>query len=688
MLKRIVILIIAFALLLPGLAFAQAPETLKLEKMEFWQGQARLARKLQAGDIVDIRVELSSPTLSQDFTGLQDQLVQLKGENFSSEEKPTLEQLSQPEQPLRVEIRFPKLQYQSGDQLEFELIGKNSNESTSYQVALSAAQAKVRRTRSIREEPPLQPQPELIYRFKNDSPELKPGQKAGLTLVLQNVGATAVTRPVLRIKASQHLSLPSGSSSRLLSDIAAGDSLEVPLELQLSERADQSKESLSFELHFTYDSGRGTQVAYSSDQLDLQVKPVEANSSSAQLSLRYAKPNSSLAPGDDIPLELEIVNTGAAPAKSVGLQIGASEQVQILDNQTGYAWPEIAPGQSKRVKLQAKISDLATSGFQYIDFKLKFDSPDQGDRSWSEKLNLAVQAETESKSETPMPESETLAFGGQDYSSAGISTPPIDSAVPNVLIKKFGYGKQPVAAGKAFELELHFENTSPKLAVENIVMAIEPGESFAIDVASNVYHIPLLKPAEAKSQKIQLKALPSAKTGANGIEVSFRYEYVDNDKRSQANLSQKLAVPIYQPDRFEISPPQLPEQAMVGEEISLNLAYVNKGKSEVSNVEAIIEGPVYSVAKQQNLGNFESGKSGNIGFLLTPEKPGTLEFQLIVNYEDANQEVKRKSFPVRLKVEPAAPESDPEQANELLLENEDAGHNGRYYWMGAGVLGC
>lgn len=48
----------------------------------------------------------------------------------------------------------------------------------------------------------------------------------------------------------------------------------------------------------------------------------------------------------------------------------------------------------------------------------------------------------------------------------------------------------------------------------------------------------------------------------------------------------------------------------------------------------------------QNLGNFEPGKSGTIAFLMTPEEAGEVKVTLKVNYEDANQELKTKEFPM------------------------------------------
>lgn len=99
---------------------------------------------------------------------------------------------------------------------------------------------------------------------------------------------------------------------------------------------------------------------------------------------------------------------------------------------------------------------------------------------------------------------------------------------------------------------MDYGNTSKQLGVENIVIMVEPGENFSIEGASNTYYVESMGAEGNGKQSLKLRALPSAKTGANSIEVTFKYEYVDGDKRSQASLTQKLSVPIYQPDRSKL----------------------------------------------------------------------------------------------------------------------------------------
>ncbi len=51
--------------------------------------------------------------------------------------------------------------------------------------------------------------------------------------------------------------------------------------------------------------------------------------------------------------------------------------------------------------------------------------------------------------------------------------------------------------------------------------------------------------------------------------MGFKYEYVDGEKRTQASADIKISVPVYQPDRFQINAPTVPETVTVGEEAEI-----------------------------------------------------------------------------------------------------------------------
>ena len=217
------------------------------------------------------------------------------------------------------------------------------------------------------------------------------------------------------------------------------------------------------------------------------------------------------------------------------------------------------------------------------------------------------------------------------------------------------------AAGETFDLTISFLNTSKTTAVDNIVMTVDAGESLAITSASNTYYFPLLKPGETKTQKIEMQVPTNAAVTSAKAEIAFRYEYVTGGERTAANTGESLSVPVYLPDRFSITPPE-PITAMQGSEVNLSVPYVNRGKGEISNVEAKLAFAAGSDATceqpDQLLGNIEAGKSGTIDFFFTPNTVGELKFTVTVSYEDEMTEAKTVSLPLTVTVEEAAEQEE------------------------------
>ena len=107
------------------------------------------------------------------------------------------------------------------------------------------------------------------------------------------------------------------------------------------------------------------------------------------------------------------------------------------------------------------------------------------------------------------------------------------------------------------------------------------------------------------------------------------------------------------------------------EESFLTLNYVNKGKNTVYNVSAELVGDMATMTRVQNVGNVESGKSGTIDFIITPEMPGENRCTLVITYEDSAMQVMTKSFEFDVFVnEMYVPEIMPEEDPGIYEEPE------------------
>lgn len=229
--------------------------------------------------------------------------------------------------------------------------------------------------------------------------------------------------------------------------------------------------------------------------------------------------------------------------------------------------------------------------------------------------------------------------------------PKTAAATPYIIVDKYTYGGEQVTAGKPFELVIYFKNTSKVLPVENIMMSLETEDGLSITSSSNSFYIEKLSAGQTLSQSIQMKALGSETSSSPSITISFRYEYVDDGTRQSQTSSERISIPVIEPDRFEVTVPTITDSVFTNEETVLSFPYVNKGKGTLSNVAVTLEGDIPSLAKVQNLGNFEAGKSGTIDVVIQPDEPKEYAFTVVIAYENASGEPVELKYPFKVYAE-------------------------------------
>ena len=337
------------------------------------------------------------------------------------------------------------------------------------------------------------------------------------------------------------------------------------------------------------------------------------------------------------------------------IQFTPSDSLMLPGSSSMMQLKNIAPGKTESVDVRVRALGTITGANQSLDATLTFD--------YFNRVST-VSGSSEGKIIIPAKVKKTDDESQEDAT--------VDSPVPNIIITGFDYGGESVAAGSAFGLNIKFMNTNRKLSVENLVVTIDGGEGFAINGSTNTFYFDKIKPGKTKQIHVPMKALNTLTNGVQPVTASFKYEYVDHQKRSSVTSDLKVSIPVYQPDKFEITKPTVPVVVYAGEETSLSLNYVNKSKGEISNVEASIEGDVDTAAPVQNIGNLEAGKSGTIAFAVTPSEPGETRFTIKVTYEDGNGTVKTRVFPVVMNVEEMEP-IDPGMDEPMPEEDEGGG---------------
>ena len=331
--------------------------------------------------------------------------------------------------------------------------------------------------------------------------------------------------------------------------------------------------------------------------------------------------------GETMTLNISIKNVGKANMQDPVVTFTTSDSLMLVGGASSFQLGNINTGRTETVQLQVKALKDIQSASQYIDAEIEFDYYNRvSTQSGTAKGRVSVPAQVKKTKDDDQNTDETT------------------SPLPNIIVTKFNYGGSSVAAGSEFNFSFKFKNTSSELNVENLVVTAEGGEGMMINGSTNSFFFNKIKPGASKTVRIPMKVLKTVTDSAQTVSLNFKYEYVDHKKRTSATADIKLSVPVYQPDRFEISSPVVPDYVSEGEETTLTLNYVNKSKTDIANVEASIEGDVQTSTPTQTVGNLEPGKNGTIAFAVTPMAAGENAYTIRVSYEDGNGDTKERVF--------------------------------------------
>ncbi len=341
--------------------------------------------------------------------------------------------------------------------------------------------------------------------------------------------------------------------------------------------------------------------------------------------------------GDELMLTVSVKNIGRTAINNPILSFTPSDSILVTSNDSALQMNSIGVGRTETAQIKVRVLDPVASVNQYLDAKLEFTYYNNVTTTVGEaSARIGIPAKVKKKTEDTT-----------DDTTA--------SPLPNIIVSRFNYGGGSVAAGSKFNLSFKFRNTSSTVDAENMVVTVTGGEGLTINGSSNTFFYDKVKAGASKTVTVPMKVSNTTADTAQDVSINFKYEYLDHKKRTSASSDVKISVPLYQPDRFEISKPVVPDYVEEGQEAAVTMNYINKSKTIMSNVEAVVDGDVTTQTQVQTIGNVDAGKNGTIAFALTPNNAGEVDFTITVNYEDANGEAKTRVFPVTMDVQAAAP---------------------------------
>lgn len=360
--------------------------------------------------------------------------------------------------------------------------------------------------------------------------------------------------------------------------------------------------------------------------------------------------STSIAAGETKTITVYIQNAGTTAMRDPILTLKSSGSLLIMGSQD-YMLDDIRAGRDTAVTVTVKAPDKIESQMQTIDASLSF-YYDNGTQltggSASGSVNVLSTVTKDTKDE------ETIA-----------------SPTPIVILSKYNYGGSSVAAGSSTNLSFSFTNTSKTIKIENVMVTVTGGQDLMLNGSTNTFYFESVAASGSKTVTVPMKAAQLISASAQDVKIDVTYEYVDQNARKSGNATLSLSVPLYQPDRFEMSEPTSSYTGYVGEETSLTIDYVNKGKSAINNVEATISGDIDSPTPYQRVGTIDGGKNGTIAFAVTPQLEGENQVKIVITYEDSNGNTKERVFEAT--VEAMAYESaDPGMDDPGMIDPEPA----------------
>ena len=616
---------------------------------------------LRKGRQAKVVVNVRSNGIKTSEVGKRGVTVTKLSDSFRNGENPKVKITSDKEDDLEFTVTFTRLTYTGkGDVLRLK-VGFKSSGIPSEQLEVNISECEESAPRENGDTGSTTGQP--IIRVRRISPQnpVGPGDHFTLEVELENTSKDAdIEDMVVNVSPGSSLFIGGDTNTRIVSRLDTGRAELVKFNLIAGQDISGPSQLIDLEFKYNYYSGGQLTSAASVQKVLLPVKGGTATGQPVLLIDRG--PMGPVSSGQPFQITLKLENTDTVKGiRNLTATFEPNDQISLLEATDTRQIGDIGPGQSVDVSVNLKAgSELSSAASQLLGITLKFDyDTDKGTVQGTYSQRIVVP--TNGKTATP------------------------GAPTPNIILTNYTYGDK-VSAGQVFRLNMEFMNTSQVSPIENVVISLETGEGLSINSSSNTFYVPKMGPGEKKAQQVDVQALfqtKDSKVQSPKITISCKYEYIDKTERKQSTAAETIAVPVYQPDRFQVSPPSFVEEIRQNEETTISLPYVNKGRGQVYNVEASLEGDIQVIDRSLNLGNFDAGKSGTIDFIATPKKAGTFEGRVKVTYEDESMEIRTMEIPVTFEVkEGAAEETDGAD----MMDGEMDGGRKMNWKMMAGIL--
>lgn len=462
--------------------------------------------------------------------------------------------------------------------------------------------------------------PVAVLSLDNAGKTVSAGGSYGYKLEILNKGEIDMENVRLNITPSDALTVTNATGSAYFEKIAAGKSAAHTIRFTTGAEIPSARQSFTAELTYSYIGADGRRTPGA----ETQTLTVDAEVSGApRIRMSGTKLTETLKPDSTYNYTLTFTNLGDVPVRELLVSLAPTDGI-ILEIGELY-FEIIGAGDSVSADITFRTDKRFSSVKQGISAEMSY--------SYGAK-NSAVSGQSSGLV--------TIIASADSVSAADGSA----NAAPNIIIGSYDIGADQIAAGESFDMSFDFFNTSSVTNIENLIMTVTAAGDINIYGSGNTFYYPSLAAGGSVSEKISLRALSTAITGVSTISVSFKYDYLDNANRMTAVCEQSIFIPIYQPDKmtFDVKTPTYDVYA--GNEVYITMSWLNKGRSDISNVKAEIVGDVSALTTEKIIGTVAPGGNGSADFIITPYMGGDCSFTILVTYEDATLTEITREIPV------------------------------------------
>lgn len=225
---------------------------------------------------------------------------------------------------------------------------------------------------------------------------------------------------------------------------------------------------------------------------------------------------------------------------------------------------------------------------------------------------------------------------------------------PKIMISYYQLSPKIAQAGKSFDLSFGLYNTNSRNTIYNLKATIEQnlgaqpqntgennsmvsdGSVFSPVNQSNSFYVAALYPWNTANKHITMNVLPNAVAGNYVINLSIEYEDADGN---QYKTTEAIGIPVVQ--RAGVTMGELKtDELMVGNPTEMSVNIYNTGKDNLNTFMCDVIGKGIKIENDRKfIGNFNTGTQETFSFTATPTRPGEIEGQIMLSYEDSTGKV-------------------------------------------------